>query len=77
MIDSDSEILGHPKIDILRLLAIQPHDPYRLCKELGITYRDCYHHLTALEKLGLMGGRRLRYHITNKGREILSRIGAT
>jgi len=71
MIDSDSE--SHPKIDILRLLAIQPHDPYRLCKELGIRVRDCYHHLKALDNLGLIKGR-FRYYTTEKGREILSRI---
>ena len=70
----DSEILRvaatHPVIDILKLLAQSDHDPYRLCKELGITYKSCYIHLKMLEKGGLMGGR-FKYHITDRGRKIL------
>ena len=76
MIDSDSEILQHPRLDILKLLSIRNYDPYLLCKELGITYRDCYHHLKILEKLGLMGGH-FRYHITERGRQILSKMAVS
>ena len=43
---SDSEILHvvatHPTIDILKLLSESDHDPYRLGRELGITYRALY-----------------------------------
>lgn len=54
---SDSEILHvaatHPRVDILKLLSESDYDPYRLCKELGITYKACYSHLKSLEKAGL------------------------
>ena len=76
---SDSETIAavtmHPRIDLLKLLAKSDIrlDAYRLTKELGLTFRDSYHHLKALEELGLMAGR-FRYHITERGREILSII---
>ena len=62
------------RIDILILLSKSDHlDPYRMCKLLGITYRACYSHLRILEKAGLTGGK-IMYHITDKGRRILSRL---
>jgi len=75
---SDSEIsrviATHPKIDTLILLSQSDYDPYRLVKELGIGYRTCYLHLSILEKAGLIGSRRLKYCITEKGKQILSKM---
>jgi len=76
MTDSDKEIeivITHPKVDILKLLSGGDLDAYRLTKELGITYRTCYSHLKALEEFGLIGGV-LKYHITERGRQMLSRF---
>ena len=67
MIDS----LQHPRLDILKLLAEHPRDPYQLNKELGIGYRALYAHMETLERAGLVGSRRLKYCITEKGREIM------
>jgi len=77
--DSEEEILRvaytHPMIDLLKPLVKFDHglDAYRLTEEQGLTYRACYLALKALRKAGLIGGK-LKYHITEKGREILSRL---
>ena len=74
---SDSEMLRiaatHPRVDLLKLLSKSDHNGYRLCKELGITYGACFFHLRILEKASLIGGK-LRYHITQKGKQMLSRL---
>jgi len=67
-------VAKHPTVDLLRLLAESDWDPYKLTRELGIGYRTCYLHLSILEKAGLIGGRRFKYCITEKGKEILSRL---
>jgi len=69
---TDLEILRHPLIDILKLLAESDYDAYRLCKELGLSYRDCYFHLKVLDEAGLIGFSVFRYHITKTGREVIS-----
>ena len=63
----------HPRIDLLRLHSGSDCDGYRLCKELGITPAGCFSHLRILEKAGLTGGK-IKYHITEKGKQILSRL---
>ena len=74
--DSETVAATHPRVDLLRLLSKSDHNGYSLCKELGITNRACFFHLRALEKAGLIGGK-LRYHITQEGRQILSRLDGT
>ena len=37
-------VATHPRIDLLKLLAEHPRDPYQLNKELGITYKALYIH---------------------------------
>jgi hypothetical protein len=69
--DLENLVITHPKI--LKLLSTGDRDPYFLCKQLGISYRVCYSHLHFLEKAGLTGGK-FRYHLTEKGRQILSRL---
>jgi predicted transcriptional regulator len=69
---SDSEILPI-QVDLLKLLSKSDYDGYRLCQELGITYRACFFHLRILEKAGLIGGR-LKNHITPAGRRIYNHI---
>jgi predicted transcriptional regulator len=75
---SHSEILSvvaaHPKVDILKLLATADYDAYKLTKELGLTYRASYLHLDSLERMGLIGMGMFKFHITELGRQILSRI---
>ena len=75
---SDSEILHtvskHPTVDLLRLLDESDWDSYRLTRELGVGYRTCYLHLCILEKAELIGSRRFKYCINEKGRTILSRM---
>ena len=61
------ELLIHPRIDLLKLLAECPCDPYQLNKELGIKYL-LYTHLKTLEKFGLITGS-LKYRLTEKGRQ--------
>jgi predicted transcriptional regulator len=63
----------HPRVDILKLLSESDYDPYRLGRELGIPYRDLYSHLKVIEKANLIDGR-FQYHLTEKGRQILSRL---
>jgi len=70
------KLLIHPRIDLLKLLAECPCDPYQLNKELGIKYRALYAHLKTLEKFGLIAGS-LKYHLTEKGMQVLSRIHET
>jgi len=71
--DSETVAATHPRVDLLRLLSKSDHNGYSLCKELGITNRACFFHLRALERAGLIGGK-LIYHITQEGRQILSRL---
>ena len=71
---TDLEILRHPRIDVLKLLSEADYDAYRLCKELGLGYRDCYNHLKVLSQAGLIGFSVYKYRITQAGRQILSRI---
>jgi len=42
LLPSSEKLLVHPRIDLLKLLAERPRDPYQLNKELGITYRALY-----------------------------------
>jgi predicted transcriptional regulator len=72
-IASENVAATHPRVDILILLSKSDYDPYRLCKELSLTYRVCYFHLKKLEEADLIGGK-LRYHISEKGRQSLSRL---
>jgi len=71
---TDLEILRHPLIDILKLLSSSDYDAYRLCKELGLGYRNCYRHLKVLDEAGLIGFSVYKYHITLVGRQIQSKI---
>jgi predicted transcriptional regulator len=74
---TDSEMLRvaatHPRVDLLKLLSKSDDNGYSLCKELGIPYRACFSHLRMLEKSGLIGGK-IRYHITEKGKQMLCLI---
>jgi predicted transcriptional regulator len=76
--DSETVAATHPNIDLLKFLAKSDHglDAYRLTEELGLRYRACYQGLKALRKAGLIGGK-LRFHITQEGRQILSRLDGT
>jgi predicted transcriptional regulator len=74
--DSETVAATHPRVDLLKLLSKSDDNGYRLCKELGITYRACFFHLRALERTGLIGGK-IRFHITQEGRQILSRLDGT
>jgi len=71
---TDSEMLHiaatHPRVDLLKLLSKSDDNGYSLCKELGVPYRACFSHL---EKSGLIGGK-IRYHITEKGKQMLCLI---
>jgi len=69
---TDLEILRHPRIDILKLLSEADYDAYRLCKELGLSYRNCYFHLKVLSQAGLIGFSVFKYHITQAGRQVIS-----
>ena len=72
--DSENVAATHPRVDILKLLSRQrDYDTYCLCKDLSLNYKTCYSHLKMLEKYGLIGGH-LKYHITDKARQILSRL---
>ncbi|MGC2572244.1 MAG: winged helix-turn-helix domain-containing protein [Candidatus Nitrosopolaris sp.] len=75
---SDSEILHmvaiHPRIDLLRLLAESDHYPHQLTKELGLDFKNCYSHMKVLDDLGLLGRKWPKYCITDKGRQILSKL---
>ncbi|HXX97173.1 MAG TPA: ArsR family transcriptional regulator [Candidatus Bathyarchaeia archaeon] len=71
--DSENVAAVHPRIDLLKLLSGSDCDGYHLCKELGITNKACFFHLRALEKAGLIGGK-IKYHITPRGKQILSRL---
>jgi len=39
----------------------------------SLNYKACYSHLKMLQKYGLIGGH-LKYHLTDKARQILSRL---
>ncbi len=72
-------MLEHPLIDLLELLNKYDWNPVGLHRELGLSLRTLYRNLNILEKAGLIGFKRFsRYplYITEKGREILSRISA-
>jgi len=70
---SDSEMLCHPRIDLLLLLSKHEHgmNPYYLTKELGLMFANSYSHLRILEKAGLIRHKWPKYHITPAGSRIL------
>jgi predicted transcriptional regulator len=72
MSDIDSQV-GHPQADVLIMLSKFESglNPVYLHKQLGLSYRVIYSVLSILTDAGLVAYRRFKYHLTEKGREIL------
>lgn len=67
--------LTKPKLQILRLLSEEPRHGYELSNELGLHGSTVYEHLHELEDENYIDGeeegRRIVYHLTEKGELIL------
>ncbi|MHA1860357.1 MAG: pyridoxal-phosphate dependent enzyme, partial [Candidatus Asgardarchaeia archaeon] len=68
------------KGNILRLLSLETHYVYIICKKIGmeIKFQAIYQHLKELESMGLivskMRGRRKYFSITDRGRRVLEAV---